>query len=343
MLIIGLQQRDRDRRYVMTESEIVKEEEDNQIGPGTLLKQKRESLGLTQKQIADRLRLRLTIIQSLEENNFDIDKVSTFTRGYVRSYAKLVGIDEPEILAAYDHYCGATAPDLLMTSFSRKTTREQHNSRINLITVGIVAIVIGISSVWWYQNQKQDTLIPPQSQTSSEQKQVAGSSGDEKTDDFTTVRDLTQSSQEQASSDAENVASPEEPEANVADDTASESKPTQPPQDEQEAATDETEVASAEPVTSNVTATPADEPQFSVALTALSMNFKDDCWVRVIDANGKTLLIGLKKANQSVQLQGEAPFKVILGAPEGVSMTFAGEPVDLSGYTSGKVARFSLP
>ncbi|SIO92732.1 cytoskeleton protein RodZ [Vibrio spartinae] len=326
----------------MTESEIVKEE-DNQIGPGTLLKQKRESLGLTQKQIADKLRLRLTIIQSLEENNFDIDKVSTFTRGYVRSYAKLVGIDEPEILAAYDHYCGVTAPDLLMTSFSRKTTREQHNSRINLITVGIVAIVIGISSVWWYQNQKQDTLIPPKTETSSQQDQVAGSSGEKKSDDFTTVRDLTQSS------DAENAVSPVEPEANVADDTAAddtaatESEPAQPPQDEQKGGTDQTDTASAESVASDSATPPADEPQSSVALTALTMNFENDCWVRVTDTNGKTLAIGLKKANQSVQLQGEAPFKVILGAPESVSMTFAGEPVDLSGYTSGKVARFSLP
>ncbi|ASA56456.1 cytoskeleton protein RodZ [Vibrio gazogenes] len=325
----------------MTESEIVKEE-DNQVGPGTLLKQKRESLGLTQKQIADKLRLRLTIIQSLEENNFDIDKVSTFTRGYVRSYAKVVGIDEPEILAAYDHYCGMAAPDLLMTSFSRKTTREQHNSRINLITVGIVAIVIGISSVWWYQNQKQDTLIPAQTQTSSQQDPVASSSGDEKTDDFTTVRDLTLSSPE--SSDTENAASPAEPEANAADDTtAAERESAQPQQDEQEAAADETDTASAEPVASDSATPPADEPQSSAALTALTMNFENDCWVRVTDTNGKTLAIGLKKANQSVQLQGEAPFKVILGAPESVSMTFAGEPVDLSGYTSGKVARFSLP
>jgi cytoskeleton protein RodZ len=203
------------------------------------------------------------------------------------------------------------APDLLMTSFSRKTTREQHNSRINLITVGIVAIVIGISSVWWYQNQKQDTLIPAQTQTSPQQEPVASSSGDDKTDDFTTVRDLTQSSPEE-SSDTENAAS-------------------------------ETDTASAEAVASDSATPPADEPQSSAALTALTMNFENDCWVRVTDTNGKTLAIGLKKANQSVQLQGEAPFKVILGAPESVFMTFAGEPVDLSGYTSGKVARFSLP
>ncbi|MFA0521707.1 helix-turn-helix domain-containing protein, partial [Vibrio sp. 10N.222.55.E8] len=35
---------------------------------GTLLKNKRKSLGLTQKQVSDRLRLRVTLIQQIEEN-----------------------------------------------------------------------------------------------------------------------------------------------------------------------------------------------------------------------------------------------------------------------------------
>jgi cytoskeleton protein RodZ len=51
----------------------------------------------------------------------------------------------------------------------------------------------------------------------------------------------------------------------------------------------------------------------------------------------------VKKAGQSLDLTGNMPYSVILGAPENVSMTLASEPVDLSGYTSGKVARFNLP
>ena len=39
------------------------------IEAGTLLKNKRESLGLTQKQISDRLKLRVTLIQQIEETN----------------------------------------------------------------------------------------------------------------------------------------------------------------------------------------------------------------------------------------------------------------------------------
>ena len=75
----------------------------------------------------------------------------------------------------------------------------------------------------------------------------------------------------------------------------------------------------------------------------LVMQFSSDCWIQVKDATGRTLSTGIKKAGQSLNLSGETPYKVVIGAPEAVSMTFASEPVDLSGYTSGKVARITLP
>ena len=75
----------------------------------------------------------------------------------------------------------------------------------------------------------------------------------------------------------------------------------------------------------------------------LVMQFSADCWIQVKDATGKTLSTGIKKAGQSLNLSGQTPYKVVIGAPEAVSMTFASEPVDLSGYTSGKVARITLP
>ena len=84
-------------------------------------------------------------------------------------------------------------------------------------------------------------------------------------------------------------------------------------------------------------------PVVPEGMTLLTMKFKADCWIQVKDTNGKTLVSGTHKPGQDVELTGKAPFKVILGAPEGVTMTFASEPVDLSGYTSGKVARFTLP
>lgn len=122
------------------------------VAPGTLLKQKREDLGLTQRQIADRLRLRLSIIQSIEENRFEDGQVATFTRGYLRSYAKAVGIRESEILCAFDDsYCQKPEVQPDMKSFSKKTKRQLHDSRIMLITWVILAVIVGMSTLWWWQ------------------------------------------------------------------------------------------------------------------------------------------------------------------------------------------------
>ena len=114
---------------------------------GTLLKNKRESLGLTQKQISDRLKLRVTLIQQIEENQFETDQVATFMRGYIRSYAKYVNLDQKVVLNALHHTGDAQHQEQEMLSFSRKTKTEKHNSRIMLLTWSIFAVIVGISSL----------------------------------------------------------------------------------------------------------------------------------------------------------------------------------------------------
>lgn len=141
-----------------TQQETIVEETPNVQQPGTLLKQKREALGLSQKQVADRLRLRVAIIRNIEDNQFDSDLVATFTRGYLRSYAKAVGLSVAEVVESYEvHY--VTGPQEQRTqSFSRKNKRAQHDSRIMLITWVIVLVIIGMSSLWWWQKDRKSVV-----------------------------------------------------------------------------------------------------------------------------------------------------------------------------------------
>ncbi|AVH31116.1 RodZ domain-containing protein [Vibrio fluvialis] len=289
------------------------------VQPGTLLKEKREALGLTQKQVADRLRLRVTIIQNIEENNFDSDLVATFTRGYLRSYAKAVGLAEHLVLDAFEESVTPEPQEQTMQSFSKKTKREKHDSRIMTITWIILLVIIGMSSLWWWQNNEQDTLKPDQGTeaVSAVADQAAAPATEEVQPEFNTI----EPTQAEAQSDAQPS---EEP---TGDEMAMED-----PAPAQEEAVVEPQTTPAAPA--GAEATSGD---------LLTMNFSSDCWVQVKDATGKTLSTGIKKAGETLNLRGQKPLQVILGAPEGVSVTFASEPVDLSGYTSGKVARFTLP
>lgn len=295
------------------------------IEAGTLLKNKRESLGLTQKQISDRLKLRVTLIQQIEENQFESDQVATFMRGYICSYAKYVNLDEKVVLNALHHSGDAQHQEQEMLSFSRKTKTEKHNSRIMLLTWSIFAVIVGISSLWWWQNQQQDTLSQSLANTESSEELVVEESLDP---ELTSLEVIEAEQNTETSPVTENS-------DELTEVSSAEGSVTLDPVEVLEEAPEAADVAS-------VTAEPETVAPEAV-VNELVMQFSADCWIQVKDASGKTLSTGIKKAGQTLNLSGTAPYKVILGAPEGVSMTFASEPVDLSGYTSGKVARITLP
>ncbi|MGI2937188.1 cytoskeleton protein RodZ [Vibrio diabolicus] len=302
------------------------------IEAGTLLKNKRESLGMSQKQVADRLRLRVSVIEDIENNRFESQQVATFTRGYLRSYAKFVGLDEKMVLTALEQTADVQPQEqeIEMQSFSRKTKDEKHNSRIMLLTWVIGLVIIGISAAWWWQNQQENSLTKEVTDSSVEApKPTAQELADI---DLMTAEELIASTPEDVVSTSNDVVETSEvPVEQGSDPLLAETENT-------------TSVDSEEPV-AVIETTEEEQPAPVVpeGMTLLTMKFKADCWIQVKDTNGKTLVSGTHKPGQDVELTGKAPFKVILGAPEGVTMTFASEPVDLSGYTSGKVARFTLP
>lgn len=297
-----------------------REESHAAIKAGTLLKQKREQLGLSQRQIADRLRLRASIIEEIESNQFDSDHSATFTKGYIRSYAKAVGLDVGEVLKAYESEQRPEPEEQEMKSFSGKAKREKHDSRIMILTWGIVAVIIGISSVWWWQNQ-QTSIVDLTEPTEQEQQIEQDLESSHQFDPTLMIEET----EPQAADTQNNLFDAENDIVHEQNDTESSDINT------------DTATMEDEPVV-------LDEPaKAEVAANLLNVTFNGDCWVQIKDNDGKTLVSGVKKGGETLELSGAMPYKVVLGAPENVSMTLSSEPVDLSGYTSGKVARFTLP
>ncbi len=65
---------------------------------GVRLRNAREQLGLSQQAVAERLCLKVSTVRDIEEDKAPADLASTFLRGYIRSYARLVHIPEEELL-----------------------------------------------------------------------------------------------------------------------------------------------------------------------------------------------------------------------------------------------------
>ena len=292
------------------------------VGPGQLLRNAREQLGWTREQVASRIHLRLTLIAAIESDTYDKHTSHTFIRGYLRTYAKLVGIPEETILAAYDKL-GLTPPDNIdMQSFSRRSRQQANDSRLKVVTWLVILVLIALSIAWWWQSTAR--------RSAGDEALAASEMG---TDQTMSVASVTP---------AVDVADPVLPVASDAvatDVVVSEAAATVPAVVAATSAALSTEASAAE-----ATLAPA-EPAATEPGKApqLKMSFTADCWLDVKDANGKTLFSGLKKANDELVLEGPEPLRFIVGAPMAVNLEYQGKSFDMSRYNNGRTARFSLP
>jgi hypothetical protein len=83
----------------------MKEEEKTETrtvdGPGRLLREEREKKGLTLEDVAERTRLRPKIIKDIEDEDWDGLPSTAFVRGFLKTYAKVLSIDENRVLEIY--------------------------------------------------------------------------------------------------------------------------------------------------------------------------------------------------------------------------------------------------
>ncbi|MFQ2777747.1 RodZ domain-containing protein [Aeromonas caviae] len=289
------------------------------VGPGQLLRNAREQLGWTREQVASRIHLRLTLIAAIEADTYDKHTSHTFIRGYLRAYAKLVGIPEETILAAYEKL-GLTPPDNIdMQSFSRRSRQQANDSRLKVVTWLVILVLIGLSVAWWWQSTARR------------------SAGDDAL--AATEMSATVNTPEANVAPAVEVAEPVLPAASDAMSTqvlVSGATATLPVVATDASAAVPTDVSGAVSTAESTTTEPAKAPQ-------LKMSFTADCWLDVKDANGKTLFSGLKKANDELVLEGPEPLRFIIGAPMAVNLEYQGKSFDMSRYNNGRTARFSLP
>lgn len=144
----------------------------NSMTPGVLLKNTREEKGLSVIDVAARLCLSVQFIEDIERDDYSHLSATTYARGYVRSYAHLLGIPEKTILASLDntHMEFAHPKNLLpLENESRiPITQPSENShpRSSLLRWGsilVLLILAGLVVMWWRGPANQN--IPTTSTT----------------------------------------------------------------------------------------------------------------------------------------------------------------------------------
>jgi cytoskeleton protein RodZ len=305
---------------------------------GQRLRQAREQLGLSQQAVAERLCLKMSTVRDIEDDNISADLASTFVRGYIRSYAKLVHLPEDELLPMLAKQAPAKVAKVAqMQSFSLGKRRKKRDGWLMSFTWLIVFVVVGLTGAWWWQNHKaqQEEIATMADQSSAQLSQHNEGQSVPLTDGNV---------DNGASAVVDNNTAPEAPAATqqapvtVPSSTAQQPDVVAPSQAAIPDAAPAAPVAQAQlPTgTAGVSAPAADA-------NALVMDFSGDCWLQVIDASGKSLFSGIQKSGARLNLAGTPPYKLTIGAPAAVQIQFQGKPVDLSRFVkSNRVARLTV-
>ncbi|MFS2070376.1 RodZ domain-containing protein [Pseudomonas sp. CT11-2] len=326
----------------------------NRVNPGETLRQARESNGWSLAEVALKLNLTVNSLSNLEAGAFDKLPGHTFARGYIRAYAKLLGMDQAVLVQQFDQSTGTDSQGSNVHSLGRieEPVRVSHTI-LRIVSLLLLIAVIGGGFVWWQDQTSLRTkdlvsLAP-------EHVEVEGADG------TTQIHPLDEPEDQavaQGESEGETpLALPQAEEPVNAE--ASAPAPTPAP-----AAPVATPAAPAHN-TAPVVATPAAPAPAVAAVPAavaptvpapasapaaapvagqgqVQLQFTADCWTQVTDGTGKVLLSGLKRKGDSVSVSGKPPFAVRLGFARGAQVSYNGQVVDVAPFTSGETARLKL-
>lgn len=118
---------------------------------GSKLKNTRETMRLTIKEAAERLRINPKFLTMLEEENFNQALPLTFMRGYLRSYTRLLNFTENEINLAVNQL-NALLPQIqtekthTVLTMPKPIKKEKWH---RILTYLIIFTLILLVSLWW--------------------------------------------------------------------------------------------------------------------------------------------------------------------------------------------------
>ena len=110
---------------------------------GDTLADARRQAGLTVTQVADRTRIRETIIRGIEQDDFSACGGDFYARGHIRSIASVVGIDPVPLIREYDEAHGAPEAMRAADVFEPSTPlRIKERRSLNWSVAMILALLV---------------------------------------------------------------------------------------------------------------------------------------------------------------------------------------------------------
>ena len=347
---------------------------------GATLRDAREAAGFSIADVAERMRLSRHHIENLEAERFELFPVSVFLRGYLTSYARLVGVEAGPLLEAYDRR-GFEPPQLHSQDTARAPARGSEFT-VTVTTIIVIAVLIVLSALWWRDQWTDGDGLPSTTMEHPEEGGILGDTpegpgepagsplpdgepgpGETPGRDGAAVAPAGELPPLPAGSiepppvpfraeppdgeSAPGAAGPAQGPPARAEDAGEPAESVAGEAPEPAPADAETAEPDAAPdATPDATAAPAQRPAAGEdgAFASLVIRIREDCWLMIRDADQHLIYRDLAAAGTVLEFSAAPPIRVVAGYAEGVEIEYNGEPFDPSPFVEQDTgtARFRL-
>ena len=288
-------------------------------GFGAKLKAARESLGLSAAAVAAKLKLGERQIVAIEEEDLERLPGEVFARGFVRNYARLVGVARELLIVPVENHVivseTVTAPseDVIFSSPSLRRW-----VLIPLLALGFFVLLV--AAIYYWLRQGEDARVGERTPTAAAVVPRASVPALEPAAPVVPVPTLPAAPGGLAPADmAPSIPVGMQP-LPVSPLPLPQAKPALP------------------------TPTPAPHPEAATSPGkghALRFSPSLDAWIQVVDGKGRHFS-KLVRAGSVETFAGDPPFRLVVGEAARVDMTYDGRHVELSPFIGQKVARLTL-
>jgi cytoskeleton protein RodZ len=293
--------------------------------PGAMLSAAREELNLSVSDVARHLKLSPAQVEALEEGAYDRLPGRVFVRGFLRNYAKLLGIDPQPLLRSIEHEMPQPAvveeapqsPEVVMP-------REQP-ARWPMYLLFAAMAIVGVLAIYEFgfnephDSKQADAAVAPGADAAAAEASLTAAPVAPPAAPWTPP----------ASSAAVAKAPQPVPAPSPAAAPAAAAIPAAP------AARGQGELIAAAPVGDAGKAPLAGQ-------RALQFKFDVESWVEIRDRNDKIIFSKLNRPGSEERVNGVPPLKLVVGNARGVHLNYDDKPVDLSPHIGVTVARLTL-
>jgi cytoskeleton protein RodZ len=259
---------------------------------GENLRREREMRGVTLEEISDATKISVRALRAMEADQFEKLPGGIFTRSFVRTYAKYLGLDEEKIMAEFQLVAPASAqPEDLHRISQQRSFPQERRSRAGLAAL-LVALLVLAGGYAYYRFA---TRTPKAPATSAQP-------------------------------------APERPPVQAASPTSNQPQAATTNSSEAAAAGGTAESAAPGPQSAPGTNPPAAGSQAASTATAedglvLQVAATEQTWVAV-SADGKSSSQRTMQANEIETFRAKNSFDVITGNAEGIILTLNGKTLD---------------